>query len=425
MRISLSKDDKYRIYTPINEIPPQFIEAVLLYEDKYFYSHCGINPISLLKAFYFTYLKNGRKIGASTITMQVARIRFGINSGTILGKLYQIIKAMHLELHYSKNEILEAYLNLIPYGGNIEGVAAASYIYFGRELKNLNLLDILSLAIIPQNPVKKAPSIIGDETSKAFKARKYLFSKWLEKHPKDIIYSNLFNLPIKFNQTKNLPFIAPHFTLDTLAQNSSVKDIFTTIDKNLQTILETQIRLYINAHRKYGVTNAAAMLVDFTNMEVLASVGSGDFFDADIEGQINGTKSYRSPGSTLKPFVYALAFDQSLIHPLTLLKDSPIHYNNYKPENFDSSFTGGLSAGESLIKSRNIPVIFLASKLKNPNFYEFLRQAKIAKLREPEIYGLSMVLGAVEVNMEELVKLYAMLANLARILHEVRFKVRN
>ncbi|WP_410526079.1 transglycosylase domain-containing protein [Rickettsia endosymbiont of Ceutorhynchus obstrictus] len=537
MRISLSKDDKYRIYTSIDAVPSQFIEAVLLYEDKYFYFHPGINPISLFEAFYFTYLKNGRKIGASTITMQVARIRFGINSGTILGKLYQIIKAIHLELHYSKNEILEAYLNLIPYGGNIEGVAAASYIYFGRELKDLNLLDILSLAVIPQNPVKRGgncnllqsmaqkvlypspyplchsrkngnpehyshPEFISGSINEMLKqvqhdkksldsrlrgndiegngkdiegngndikncrnnikrARLYLFSKWLETHPQDIIYDKLLNLPIKFNQAKNLPFIAPHFTLDILAQNNrplaefaykeefegytkrrtaaylnvredeglgstyklplevelckrsnSIKDIFTTIDKNLQTILETQIRLYINAHKQYGITNASAMLVDFTNMEVLASVGSGDFFNTDISGQINGTKSYRSPGSTLKPFVYALAFDQSLIHPLTLLKDSPINYDSYKPENFDSSFTGGVSAGESLIKSRNIPVIFLASKLKNPNFYEFLRQAKIAKLREPEIYGLSIVLGAVEVNMEELVTLYAMLGNL-------------
>ncbi|MFY9589772.1 penicillin-binding protein 1C [Rickettsia endosymbiont of Halotydeus destructor] len=409
MRISLSKDDKYRIYTPLNKIPQQFIEAVLLYEDKYFYSHFGVNPLSLFKAFRSTYLHKERKIGGSTITMQAARIRCGINSGTIPGKIYQIIKAIHLELHYSKNEILEAYLNLIPYGGNIEGVEAASYIYFGRELKNLNLLDILTLAVIPQNPVKRGKNKVSNNIKKA---RSYLSSKWLETHPQDAIYSNLFNLPIKFNKTKNLPFIAPHFTLDILAQNSSSKDIFTTIDRNLQATLETQIKLYINARKQYGITNAVAMLVDFTSMEVLASVGSANFFDTDIDGQINGTKAYRSPGSTLKPFIYALAFDQSLIHPLTLLKDSSVRYDNYKPENFDSSFAGGMSASESLIKSRNIPVIFLASKLKNPNFYEFLQQAKIAKLQEPGIYGLSIALGAVEINMEELVKLYAMLANL-------------
>ncbi len=241
--------------------------------------------------------------------------------------------------------------------------------------------------------------------------QKYLFTKWLETHPQDIIYKELINLPIKFSQSKNLPFIAPHFTLDILANNDSPV-IYTTIDKSLQTILEKQVQLYVNDQKKYGINNAAVMLVDFTTMEVLASVGSSNFFNNDICGQINGVKSSRSPGSSLKPFVYALSFDQSLIHPLTLLKDTPTYYDNYKPENFDSRFAGGLSARESLIKSRNVPVIFLASKLKNPNFYEFLQQTKISNLRKPETYGLSIVLGTVEVTLEELTTLYAMLANL-------------
>ncbi len=405
MRISLSKDDKYRIFTPISEIPASFIEAVLLYEDRHFYKHFGINPVSLAKAFDSTYLQNNRKIGGSTITMQVARLRYGISSSTILGKIHQIIKAIHVELHYSKNEILEAYLNLVPYGSNIEGITAGSYIYFNRDLKDLNLLDILSLAVIPQNPLKR-----GGNDINIFKARKYLFTEWLTTHPQDIIYNKLISLPIKFNQNKNLPFIAPHFTLDILANNDS-PIIRTTIDKNLQTTIEKQVRLYINNLKKYGINNASVILIDFTTMEVLASVGSGDFFNNDICGQINGTKSHRSPGSALKPFVYALSFDQSLIHPLTLLKDTPTYYDHYKPENFDSRFTGGLSARESLIKSRNVPVIFLASKLKNPHFYEFLQQAKISGLRKPENYGLSIVLGTAEITLEELTTLYAMLAN--------------
>ncbi|WCR56768.1 MAG: Peptidoglycan D,D-transpeptidase FtsI [Rickettsia asembonensis] len=267
------------------------------------------------------------------------------------------------------------------------------------------MLDILSLAVIPQNPLKR-----GGNDINIFKARKYLFTEWLTTHPQDIIYNKLISLPIKFNQNKNLPFIAPHFTLDILANNDS-PIIRTTIDKNLQTTIEKQIRLYINNLKKYGINNASVILIDFTTMEVLANVGSGDFFNNDICGQINGTKSRRSPGSALKPFVYALSFDQSLIHPLTLLKDTPTYYDHYKPENFDSRFTGGLSARESLIKSRNVPVIFLASKLKNPNFYEFLQQAKISGLRKPENYGLSIVLGTAEITLEELTTLYAMLAN--------------
>ncbi|WP_410526184.1 penicillin-binding protein 1C [Rickettsia endosymbiont of Urophora cardui] len=405
MRISLSKDDKYRIFTPLDEVPQSFIEAVLLYEDKHFYKHFGINSSSLVKAFYSTYLRNDRKIGGSTITMQVARLKYGINSSTIFGKIHQIIKAIHIELHYSKDEILMAYLNLVPYGSNIEGISASSYIYFNRDLKSLNLINILSLAVIPQNPVKR-----GGNNLNILDMRKYLFTKWLETHPQDIIYKELINLPIKFSQSKNLPFIAPHFTLDILADNNS-PIIYTTIDKSLQTILEKQVQLYVNDQKKYGINNAAVMLVDFTTMEILASVGSSNFFNNDICGQINGVQSSRSPGSSLKPFVYALSFDQSLIHPLTLLKDTPTYYDNYKPENFDSRFAGGLSARESLIKSRNVPVIFLASKLKNPNFYEFLQQTKISNLRKPESYGLSIVLGTAEVTLEELTTLYAMLAN--------------
>lgn len=335
MSISLSKDDKYRIFTPLDEVPQSFIEAVLLYEDKHFYKHFSINPSSLIKAFYSTYLKNDRKIGGSTITMQVARLKYRINSATIFGKIHQIIKAIHIELHYSKDEILTAYLNLVPYGSNIEGISASSYIYFNCDLKGLNLIDILSLAVIPQNPLKR-----GGNNLNILDMRKYLFTKWLETHPKDIIYKELINLPIKFSQSKNLPFIAPHFTLDILADNNS-PIIYTTIDKSLQTILEKQVQLYVNDQKKYGINNAAVMLVDFTTMEVLASVGSSNFFNNDICGQINGVKSSRSPGSSLKPFVYALSFDQSLIHPLTLLKDTPIYYDNYKPENFDSRFAGG------------------------------------------------------------------------------------
>ncbi len=188
MRISLSKDDKYRIFTPLDEVPQSFIEAVLLYEDKHFYKHFGINPISLIKAFYSTYLKNDRKIGGSTITMQVARLKYGINSSTIFGKIYQIIKAIHIELHCSKNEILTAYLNLVPYGSNIEGISASSYIYFNRDLKGLNLIDILSLAVIPQNPVKR-----GGNNLNILEMRKYLFTKWLENHPQDITYKELIN----------------------------------------------------------------------------------------------------------------------------------------------------------------------------------------------------------------------------------------
>ncbi len=407
MRISLSKDDKYRLYAPIDEIPLQLKQSVLLYEDQYFYQHFGVNPLSLLKACISTYFSNNRRIGGSTITMQLARLKFSINSNNLLGKLEQIIKAIQLEIHYSKDEILESYLNLVPYGGNIEGVRAASLIYFNRDLNNLNLLDNLSLAVIPQNPLKRSPK--STQAKKAAEARKQLFIRWIKKNPQDKIYEQLFNLPIIFQA--NLPFIAPHFTLNMLAQNQK-QQVHSTLDKNLQIILERQIETYIQGLKEYGVNNASALLINFTTMEVLASVGSANFYNINIDGQVNGTKAKRSPGSTLKPFIYALSFDQGIIHPLTLLKDMPDQYGNYMPENLDGNFIGPISAKESLIRSRNIPVLYLTSKLTNPDFYQFLSKAQITKLKQPETYGLSIALGSLEVNMEELVKLYAMLANL-------------
>ncbi|WP_316353980.1 penicillin-binding protein 1C [Candidatus Trichorickettsia mobilis] len=410
MRLTISVDQKYRLYTSLDNIAPQFIEAVLLYEDKYFYSHIGINPIALYKAFVQTYFGGNRKVGGSTITMQVARLKFKIKSSNVLGKIWQIVKALQLELHYSKKDILEAYLNLVPYGRNIEGVGAASYIYLGRQAQDLNLFESLSLAVIPQNPLKRAPNS-GVANNKTLLARKFLFEQWQELHPQDKVYNKLFDLPAKFNSIQDLPFIAPQFTLRMLATNNH-RNITTTIDKEIQNFIARQLEVYVNTSTIYGIKNAAALLIDFTTMEVLASVGSANFSDVTIQGQIDGTRTRRSPGSTLKPFVYALAFDQGLIHPLTLLKDTPYNYGNYLPENFDGDFIGPISAKDALIKSKNVPVLYLASKLFNPTFYEFLKKSGVGKLLPVDKYGLSLALGGVEVTMEELVKLYAMLANM-------------
>jgi penicillin-binding protein 1C len=182
MRLSITKDEKYRLYTPINKISDKLQKAVLLYEDKEFYQHYGVNFKSLLNAFVRTYISGRRKIGGSTITMQLARLRFKINSSQIHGKIWQIVKAIQLELYYTKDEILEAYLNLIPYGGNIEGIGAASYIYFNRNPLELNLFDSLTLAVIPQNPVKRLPR--DSFQSQTSGVRKHLYLQWIKITPK-------------------------------------------------------------------------------------------------------------------------------------------------------------------------------------------------------------------------------------------------
>ena len=407
LRLTLSQDGKYRLMTPLSAMSPQLVQAAMLEEDQYFRWHAGVNPVSMLKAGWQTYVQKSRRVGASTITMQVARIRYHINSKTLMGKARQIVIALQLEMHYSKNQILEAYLNLAPYGSNVEGVGAASLIYFGNPARSLTLPEVLTLAVIPQNPGKRAPEhdVLKDSRDK-------LFARWIVKHPEDKDKYALMNLPLQMRNTRAVPFLAPHFVNSVLAgQDNDNAQIVTTLDLRLQKIIERVTRNYLARKNNLGVNNAAVLLVDTRNMGIKAMLGSADFFNKNIGGQINGTDILRSPGSTLKPFIYALSLDQSLIHPDTMLKDVPHSFGSYNPENFDNDFVGPVKAKDALTLSRNIPAIYLADQLSHPSLYEFLQQAGINHLKPESYYGLALVLGGAEVSMQELTALYAALAN--------------
>lgn len=407
LRLTLSKDDKYRLYTPLSQISPQLIESTLLQEDQYFRWHTGINPLSLFKAVWHTYIAKSRRVGASTITMQVARLRFGINSKHISGKFWQIIRAAQLEMHYSKDEILEAYLNLAPYGGNVEGVGAASLVYFDKPVSNISLPEALTLSIIPQNPSKRTP---GNSDLKSI--RDHLYSRWLVQHPEDADKKETFGLPLVMQTTHSLPFSAPHL-VNMVLHDSSVhqQSVDTTLDSRVQVILNRITRSYLARKKAIGVYNAAVLLVDTRDMGVKGLLGSADFFNKSISGQINGVETKRSPGSTLKPFIYGLALDQGLIHPDTVLKDVPHSFNGYNPENFDYDFMGPVKAKDALVLSRNIPAIYLSSQLTNPTLHQLLEKAQVSHLKSESFYGLSLNLGGVELTMRELVGLYAMLVN--------------
>ena len=407
LRLTLSKDDKYRLFTPLSSISKQLIETTLLQEDQYFYWHYGVNPWSTLKAIWQTYGTQSRRIGASTITMQVARMRYGMNSKKITGKLWQIIRALQIEMHYSKDQILEAYLNLAPYGGNVEGVGAASLVYFGTPVSKITLPQALTLSIIPQNPTKRTPN-----NADLRRIRDHLFKRWINKHPEDMSKKGMFDLPLVLQNIHMLPFHAPHFVNKVLQDAPSKQhNINTTLDYRTQVILERITGHYLARKKGLGVSNAAVLLLDTRDMAIKGMVGSADFFNRTIGGQINGTETKRSPGSTLKPFIYGLALDQGLIHPNTVLKDVPHSFNGYNPENFDYDFMGPIKAKDALILSRNIPAIYLASQLSNPNLHQLLERAQVSQLRPESYYGLSLSLGGMELTMRELVSLYAMLVN--------------
>jgi penicillin-binding protein 1C len=430
LRLSLSDDDKYRLWIPLKEISPILVEAMLLHEDRHFYHHFAVNPVALLRGVYVTYLSGARRVGGSTISMQVARLHYRIPSRTLRGKVTQILRAVELELRYSKDELLEAYLNLVPFGKNIEGVGAASLIYFGKPARKLQLFEAMTLAVIPQSPLRRAPARGEAEEAAAgqalLHARSALYAKWVSYHPAAARDEALMRLPVSLRDIGRLPFFAPHAVESILAAESrsgsqGKNEIVTTLDLSLQQIVERQLKGYVARNRRIGIQNATAMLVDVRDLGVRAVVGSADFLNAAIEGQVNGALARRSPGSTLKPFIYALGIDQGVIHPLTMLKDAQTAFGAYSPENFDGRFAGPLSAKDALLRSRNIPALWVASKLTNPSFYAFLKSAGISHLRSEEHYGLSLVLGGGEVSMEELAMLYAALGNRG-VLRPLRYR---
>lgn len=418
LRLTLSRDERYRVRTSIIDVAPQFVEAILLKEDRHFFKHPGVNPFSLLRAFFKNYFLHAGRSGGSTITMQVARLHYRIPSRHWGGKIRQILVALALERHYSKEEILMAYLNLAPYGHNIEGIGAAGLIFFGKNASELTLPETLTLAILPQNPNRFVREMQSGDLSHSHlgQARKKLFELWLKKHPQDRDQDFFFDLSLSSRTRHELPFVAPHFVNVLLKKYPERDRIVSTLDLDLQKKLERHIKNHVEANSLKGIRNASGMILDFRNMEIKALVGSADFFDQEIAGQVDGTSARRSPGSTLKPFVYALAMDQGLIHPQTLLKDTPSSFSGYDPENFDRQYLGPLTAREALTLSRNVPAVALAQGLSQPNFYRFLQSAGIKKLRGEKFYGLSTVLGGAEITMRELVRLYAMLANHGELL---------
>lgn len=415
MRLTLSADDKYRIFTPLDKINRDIIHATILYEDKYFYWHPGINPIPLIRAAKNYFGGNTDTAGASTITMQVARLKYGLDTKTPRGKLKQILIALYIDAFYSKSEIIEAYLNLAPYGGNIEGVAAASLIYFHRNASDISKIESITLSTIPQNPTKR-----GLNTKNGLNTMQHmrhnLVKRWEQRYGDDDGLNTMSKMPLNVYGLHDLPFYAPHFINHEFAHDNTQwpqkSHIETTIDLSLQTHLEKTLRTQIVSRHGVGVKNAAAILVNYKTMDVLAHIGSVDYFDKSIYGQNDGVHARRSPGSTLKPLIYASAVDRGLIHSMTLLRDAPINFGVYAPENSDGRFYGPVLARDALTHSRNIPAIHLIQKIGANNFYKLLADSGVTNLKHPSHYGISIALGGAEVSMFELADIYATMANL-------------
>ncbi len=401
MRLTTAADQRYRLSVRLNEIPPDLMQAVMTQEDRRYRSHLGVDFSALVRAS-LDFLLGHPRSGASTLTMQVARLRFHLQTRNVIGKLNQIYRALQIERHYSKDQILEAYFNLAPYGRNIEGIKAASLIYFDKSPAKLSRQEILALAVLPQSPTRRTPRA-GLEPAALTEARRRL-NRLIWNDP-------LGDLPLHYRQPKDLPYLAPHLVQRVL-KNEETR---LTVDAGVQRIAIAEIQQFIASRQSSGLDNAACLLVDARSMDVLASVGSGSFWSNAIKGQNDGTRQLRSPGSSLKPFVYAMALDRGLIGPSTLLYDVPGRFGNYLPENTDGKFDGPIPARLALVRSRNLPAVTLASRLGPDALYEFLQSAQVYGLNQINNYGLSAVLGTVEISMQDLVRLYAGLVNHGQI----------
>ena len=426
-------------------------QAILTSEDRWFYYHYGINPVSIATAFYDN-LKAGEVVrGGSTITMQLARL-MEPKARTIPNKLIEMFRALQLENAYSKSEILTFYFNMLPYGGNIVGTAAASRFYFNKPQHALSLGEAALLAAIPNAPERLRPDRFPENARKA--REKVLNRLFARRQISEQQWQEAVQEPIP-HKRHPLPFKAPHLSRLLVKENgkkfgvrnpshTSTTDgrIHTTIDAKVQETAVRILREYLDAERKpnlrgsHSTSTGAIIVMDTQNRHVLAMVGSHDFFDRRALGQINGTFAPRSPGSALKPFVYALAIEEGLITPETLLFDVPVTYAGYEPVNYDGKYNGYVTARQALARSLNVPAVNLNARLKNrttnlkkhpskntpiqdskarvggSTLYAFLKRAGISTLAPAQKYGLSMVLGGCEVNLLELTTLYAGLANM-------------
>lgn len=410
LSLTLSKDGKYRLLVPLQRINPDAIDATLTHEDQHFYSHPGVNPFSLIRGFggWITGAKRG---GGSTISMQYARLRFGLNTRSVFGKAWQMVRALQIERHYSKDQILEAYLNMAPYGGNVEGIGAASILWCGKQAHDLTLREAVTLSVLPQSPTSRKPRANADNQQLAAAQSRLIHKLQAARGLRSDPLEESFTLRAQLTP----PRAAPHLSRRLLDEHEGQASVTSTIDADKQNVIERSLADYISRKHEIGIHNACALLVHAPTHQVLGYVGSARFLDGDILGQVDGVTARRSPGSALKPFIYALALEQGLIHPRSLLNDAKQSFGSYNPENFDRGFAGPLPASEALFRSRNIPAVALAQKLAAPGLYGFLKQAGVAFPQPASFYGLALPLGGAEVSMEELAMLYTMLANQGQI----------
>src|ERR1700723_2729981 len=409
LRAYAMADGRWRL--PVDaktNVDPGYLKLLLAYEDRRFRSHAGVDPFALGRAAFQLVTRGHIVSGGSTITMQLARLMEPRRERSVYAKLRQMVRALEIERQLSKDQILNLYLALAPYGGNLEGIRAASIAYFGKEPKRLSLAESALLIALPQSPENRR---LDRYPEVARIARDRVLGRMVEEgRVADADAAQAKAVPVP-RLRKAIPILAPHSADRAIAIVKDVPVISLTLDSSLQKVLEALAR--DRAVALGPDISIAIIAVDNESGDVLARVGSPDYFDDRRAGQVDMSRAVRSPGSTLKPFIYGLAFEDGFVHPESLIDDRPIRFGSYAPQDFDMTFQGTVPVRKALQLSLNVPAIALLDRVGSSRLSARLKQAGAnLVLPKDEVPGLAMGLGGVAITLQDLVQLYAGLARL-------------
>lgn len=399
-------DGRWRLPVTRADVDPRFVEMLIAYEDRRFFDHNGVDYRALVRAAG-QFLMAGRIVsGASTLTMQTARLIDGGSTRSAAGKFRQIALALALEKRFSKDEILTLYLMLAPYGGNVEGIRAASLAYLGKEPTRLTPAESALLVALPQAPESRRP----DRHPRIAKAaRDRVLDRMATAGIIDRDTAKAAKSEPAPRARRPFPLLAPHLSVIARARNPESDQISLTIDRPLQASLETLIR---ERATKLGPKLSAAIVVaDHRSGEILASIGSAGLFEDDRKGHVDMTRALRSPGSTLKPLIYGLAFEQGLAHPESLIEDRPTGFAGYTPTNFDNYHRGTVTIREALTQSLNVPAVVVLDAVGPARLLARLKRAAASPtLPDVTAPGLAIGLGGLGLSLRDLVALYGAIA---------------
>lgn len=403
LRAFTAKDERWRLPVSSDDVAPHYFDLLLNFEDRGFYSHVGIEPKAFVRAAW-QWATNGRIIsGGSTISMQVARLISGQKDRSLSTKLKQIKIALQLEKRFSKQQIIDLYIKLTPFGGNLEGVRAASLAYFGKEPKRLSLAEAATLVALPQSPEVRRPDRFPQRAKIARnRVLKRAYHGGLISHG-DYLYAKRQGM---ISKRLRFPMFAPHLSERLIKTEPDAQIVKTSISRPLQSKLEALAKSH--ALRLGKEISSAILVVDHSNGNVLAHVGAADYHNHQRYGPIDMTSRIRSPGSTLKPFIYGMGFDAGLAHPETLIEDAPVRFGLYAPKNFDDKFHGTVTIRKALQRSLNIPAVKMLAAIKPSRFGARFAYAGI-KSSMPR--NLTVALGGVGFSLKDLTKAYLHIAN--------------